>query len=126
MGTETGNLIKCRGCKAGDFVPLKRKAKAGGPGRFYYVHPKRKVGGGCGHMEDFDGDIDQVSDLKALVPDLSLKLKETSDTPTAAVEPLREQIVNEPPPKPLKETPPTTDEPKTKERTFGQLPWTFN
>lgn len=90
MGTPTNYLVKCRGSCGGDFVPL--QVKEGRSKRFYYVHPRPR---GCSHMEDFDTDITEVEDLKALHPGLTLKLK-AQDVPEPAP-------ADDPAPAPLKE-----------------------
>nr|BDD44504.1 hypothetical protein 4 [Moraxellaceae bacterium] len=59
MPIETDYEIKCRGCPDGEFVPLKRKDNRAK--RFYYNHAA-----GCKHHEDFDPDVQDVSDLKRL------------------------------------------------------------
>ncbi len=76
MGEKTGHYVQCRGCTSGEFVPL--QIKGGKERRFYYTHP-RAMPNGCQHFEQFDPDIDNVDDLKAMVGGGGLVLRPASD-----------------------------------------------
>ena len=76
MPIPTDYEIRCRGCSAGDFVPLQRKNNRAA--RFYYNHPR-----GCHHQEDFDPDIQDVDTLKREVSGVEVRRKAAGQAPKA-------------------------------------------